>query len=91
MRAGMLAGTAYVAHRSGQRSTERGYAEAEQDQRLENLEARGAAPPPPAPAAAPAAGGSDLVSELSKLKGLLDSGALTQEEFDAAKAKLLAA
>src|SRR5436309_8301568 len=50
------------------------------------------APPPPAPvaaAAAPAAGG-DMVSKLKELKELLDVGALTQQEFDTAKQKLLA-
>jgi hypothetical protein len=31
----------------------------------------------------------DLVSRLRELKGLLDSGALTPQEFDAAKQKLL--
>ncbi len=32
----------------------------------------------------------DLYSELTKLKALLDSGAITQEEYDAQKKKLLA-
>jgi hypothetical protein len=32
----------------------------------------------------------DVVSRLRELKGLLDSGALTPEEFDAAKQRLLA-
>ena len=40
-----------------------------------------AAPPPPAPV--------DVVSRLRDLKELLDSGALTQQEFDAAKQRLL--
>ncbi|MFI5050381.1 MAG: SHOCT domain-containing protein [Gaiellales bacterium] len=31
-----------------------------------------------------------MASELVKLKGLLDQGVLTQEEFDQAKQKLLA-
>ena len=52
------------------------------------------APPPPAPAAppaaAPAAGGTDVVTQLTELAKLKDAGVLTQEEFDAAKAKLLA-
>ncbi|MGB9346012.1 MAG: SHOCT domain-containing protein [Ilumatobacteraceae bacterium] len=47
-----------------------------------------AAPPPPAPAAAPA--GDDLMAELSKLADLKAAGVLTDEEFAAAKAKLLA-
>jgi len=53
------------------------------------------APPPqqyaaPAPAAAPAAAPSpDLVGEISKLADLKAAGALTDAEFEAAKAKLL--
>ena len=43
-----------------------------------------------AAAPAPAAGG-DMVAQLTELKGLLDQGILTQEEFDAQKAKILAA
>jgi hypothetical protein len=37
--------------------------------------------------AAPSA--DESMDELTKLKGLLDSGALTQEEFDAQKQKIL--
>jgi hypothetical protein len=45
---------------------------------------------PPAAAPAPAAsGGTDVVAELTKLKGLLDAGVLTPEEFEAAKKKVL--
>ena len=40
-----------------------------------------AAAPPPQPV--------DVVSRLRDLKGMLDSGALTPQEFDAAKQKLL--
>ena len=45
------------------------------------------AAPTPEPAAAPT---GDLVSQLTDLGKLRDSGVLTPEEFDAAKAKLLA-
>jgi hypothetical protein len=45
-----------------------------------------APPPPPAPAAA---GGTDLVAEIQKLAALKDAGVLSDEEFAAAKAKLL--
>jgi Short C-terminal domain len=49
--------------------------------------AQAAAAPPPAPA--PAAGGTDLVAELQKLSALRDQGILSDDEFAAAKAKLL--
>jgi len=48
-----------------------------------------AAPPPPPPA--PAAGGSDLVTQLKELAALKEQGILTDAEFDAQKAKILAA
>lgn len=43
---------------------------------------------PPAPAAAPS-GGTDLIAELQKLAALKDAGLLSDDEFAAAKAKLL--
>jgi hypothetical protein len=46
------------------------------------------ASPTPAPAT-PAAGGEGKVEQLKSLKELLDSGILTQEEFDAEKQKIL--
>jgi hypothetical protein len=50
-----------------------------------------AAAPPPAPApAAPPAGGEDLMAQLRQLGELKAAGVLTEEEFAAAKAKLLA-
>ena len=45
-------------------------------------------PAAPAPATGAPAGGS-VVDELAKLKGLFDAGAITDEEFSAAKAKVL--
>ena len=49
-------------------------------------EAQGAAAPAPAPAAAPA---GDSTAELERLAALHQSGALSDEEFAAAKAKVL--
>jgi Short C-terminal domain len=43
---------------------------------------------PPAPA--PAAGGTNLTGQLQQLAQLKEAGALTEEEYAAAKAKLLA-
>ncbi len=49
-----------------------------------------AATPMPAPAAAAAAPSDDLLGQLQKLADLKAAGALTEEEFQLAKAKLLA-
>jgi hypothetical protein len=49
--------------------------------------AQAAAAPPPA--AAPAGGGTDLMSQLNQLGALHAQGILSDEEFSAAKAKLL--
>jgi hypothetical protein len=70
---------------------------AEMQAQVDALAAQQAAPaapapapaaPAPAPAAAPADGG--LMAELTKLAELKAAGILTDEEFSAAKAKLLA-
>lgn len=45
--------------------------------------------PPPAAAPTAPAGGVDIVAELQKLGSLKEAGILTDEEFSAAKAKLL--
>ena len=98
MRAAMVGGGAYVAGKHVAANQQR---EADQNAQIEDLQAQQAqqqapqaAPPPPPPAAAPpppaAAGGTDIASKLVELKGLMDQGVLTQEEFDQAKQKLLA-
>lgn len=70
---------------------------AEMQSQVDAMKAQQAAPPPPpapaapaapAPAAAPA-GSDDLMAQLSKLADLKAAGVLTEEEFAAAKAKLL--
>jgi hypothetical protein len=69
--------------------------ESQQDQRISDLESQQGgyqqappqyqqAPPPAAPAAAPS-----VYDQLSQLATLHDQGALTDDEFTAAKAKLL--
>ena len=45
--------------------------------------------PPPAAAAPAAAAGGDLAADLERLAGLRSQGLLTDEEFAAAKARLL--
>jgi small neutral amino acid transporter SnatA (MarC family) len=85
MRVAAGAATATVAYKAGQRRTQ-------QNQYNDQAQAASAqtqaAPPPAAPApAAPAA--TDSTAELERLAKLHESGALTDEEFAAAKSKLL--
>jgi uncharacterized membrane protein YebE (DUF533 family) len=75
MRVAAGAATATVAYKAGQRRTE---------QNQYNDQAQAA--PPPAPAA-PAP--TDSTAELERLAKLHESGALNDEEFAAAKSKLL--
>ncbi len=49
-----------------------------------------AAPPAAPPQAAPAAAPVDLVAEIQKLVDLRNAGALTEAEFEVAKARVLA-
>jgi Short C-terminal domain len=100
LRAAAVGGTAYVAgrHMANKANDQAAY-EAQQDQRISDLEQQQAppdqqyqqAPPryqqPPPPAAAPAA--PSIYDQLSQLATLHDQGALTDDEFAAAKAKLL--
>jgi hypothetical protein len=59
------------------------------DQEQQEYEAQQqAAPPPPEPAAA--SGTEDKLAELKQLGELKDSGVLTEAEFEAQKAKILA-
>jgi len=46
-------------------------------------------PPPPAPAPAAPAEGDDLVGRIQQLAGLREAGVLSEDEFAAAKGKLL--
>jgi protein involved in polysaccharide export with SLBB domain len=93
----VVAGTASavaggVRHRQDQK-----YASREQDAYNQQQDAydQGAAdaaaqqPPPPAPTA-PAGGGDDTMAELEKLADMKSRGLLTDDEFAAAKAKILA-
>lgn len=86
MRAAVVGGTAYYAGKKVSES--RAQTEA-QNQQIADLQGQQqyAQQAPPAPA--PAAAGDSIADQLTKLKGLLDSGVLTQAEFDAAKAKVL--
>jgi hypothetical protein len=78
-RAAVVGGTAYVAGKAGAASANRAAEE----------QAEQAAPPPPA--AAPPDGGMSeaVIQQLKDLASLHESGVLTDEEFNAQKAKLL--
>ena len=78
MRAAAVGGVAYAAGKKGANAAG---AEADPDAPAEQPEAEQQA------AAAPSA--DESMNELTKLKGLLDSGVLTQDEFDAQKQKIL--
>jgi hypothetical protein len=97
LRAAAVGGTAYaVGRHSGRQREETANAEADQDQRIADLEAQQQAPPaqyqqppPPPPQQAPPAQGSSMLDQLNQLNELHQQGALSDEEFTAAKAKLL--
>jgi hypothetical protein len=82
MRGAMVAGAGYAAGKS------------RANHQAQAAQAQQAAPPPPAPMeyeeveAAPSM--DQKVADLTQLKTLLDSGILTQEEFDAQKQAILA-
>ncbi len=99
-RGAMVAGTGYAVAKSGSRKQAAEQAQnqqmADQQQQIEQLQAQqvaqqAPAAPQPAPAAAPAppAAEEDRVDQLVKLKGLLDAGVLSDEEFAAEKARIL--
>jgi hypothetical protein len=87
LRAAMVGGSAYAAGKHVQRNQEHEY------QQDAQIAATQSAPPPAPMAAAPpppaAPSSADRVKALTDLKGLLDSGVLTQSEFDAEKTKIL--
>jgi hypothetical protein len=107
LRAAAIGGTYAAGRASGRRAEQQAYAEADQDQRISDLEASQAqtqqtqsqqaqyqqagVPPQAAPQQdAPAGGGSGYVlDQLTQLTAMHDQGALSDEEFAAAKAKIL--
>ena len=89
-RTAVIAGTATavsnrVSRRQANRWNQQEEAQYQQEQAAQPQYAQ-PAPPPPAPAA-PA---PDMVQQLKDLAELKDQGILTQAEFDALKAKILA-
>ena len=81
------AATAGIAYHAGQRRAEQ---DAYNEQAAEAYQATQAPPPQPSYAPAPAAAPpSDSIAELERLARLHESGALTDQEFAAAKARAL--
>ena len=93
LRAAAVGGTAYaVGRHSGRRREEQAYAESEQNQRIADLEQQQYQQQQyqqPPPQQAPPAQGPSMLDQLNQLNELRQQGALTDEEFAAAKAKLL--
>jgi membrane protease subunit (stomatin/prohibitin family) len=87
MRAAMVGGGAYMAGKHVQRNAQH---EMDQDAQLaETQQAQYAQPQYAQAPAQPAAPAVDPITALTQLKGLLDSGVLTQDEFDSEKQKIL--
>jgi hypothetical protein len=94
-----------VQHHQQQKYANQAAEQVEQDQAVQNQaeieqmqqqmaamqaqQAQAALPPQPAPAAAASVGGTDVTSRLKELSDLKAAGVLTDEEFAAAKAKVL--
>jgi Short C-terminal domain len=91
---GLLRGVARTAVVAGTATAVSGRVARRQNQRWAQQEGPQETPPEaalaPAPAAAPAAGGASTIDQLKELGELKDQGILTEEEFAAQKAKLLA-
>ena len=89
LRAAAVGGTAYAVGMSrGRHAETQQQAESDQNQRLSDLEQQ-QAPPAPAPEAPAAPATSSMLDQLTQLAALREQGALTDDEFTAAKAKLL--
>jgi len=90
LRAAAVGGTFAAGRAMGRRAEQRDYAESYQDQRINDLEGNQAAQQnqnaPPAQSAAP---GSPMLDQLNQLTALHQQGALSDEEFASAKAKIL--
>jgi phospholipase/lecithinase/hemolysin len=93
LRAAVVGGGAYMAGRSAaNRAADQQYRDASQEARLNDLEqaqAQAQVPAQQAPPAPAQTAGPSLMDQLSQLAELHKSGALTDDEFATAKAKLL--
>src|SRR5215471_9947068 len=88
-RTAVVAGTATAVSGRVARRQEEKYASQGQAAYEQQMAAQQAAAPPPQQAAPAAGGGDDMVAQLEQLSQLHNSGVLDDEQFEAAKAKLL--
>lgn len=92
MRAAVVGGGAYMVGKHAARGQQQ---EADQNAQIQDLQDQQAQQqyqqqaPPPAAAAPAAAGGEGIADQIAKLKSLFDSGALTQDEYNAAKQSVI--
>jgi Short C-terminal domain len=89
-RTAVITGTAKATSNAMDRKSQHRAAEQQASEEQQAMQAPPPAAPPPAPAPPPPpAGGDDLLAKLAQLGQLREQGLLTDEEFTAAKAKLL--
>ena len=94
MAAAMVGGASYLGARAGQNAAmnqqNEQAMEADQSARIAQLEQQQYAQQQPPPAAPAAPAQSEMTTKLMELKNLHDQGVLTDDEFAAAKQKLIA-
>jgi phospholipase/lecithinase/hemolysin len=90
LRAAVVGGGAYMAgkHMANAQADQQ-YQDATQDQRLASMEQQQAQQAQQAPVPAPRAAGPSMADQLNQLADLHNQGMLSDDEFAAAKAKLL--
>jgi phospholipase/lecithinase/hemolysin len=90
LRAAVVGGGAYMAgkHMANAQADQQ-YQDASQEPRLANLEQQQAQQAQQAPVPAPRAAGPSMADQLNQLADLHNQGMLSDDEFAAAKAKLL--
>jgi hypothetical protein len=88
LRAAAVGGTFAAGRAMGRRSEQQAYAEDDQDQRISSLEQQQQAQARQQPQGS-AGAGSPVLDQLGQLTAMLEQGALTDDEFAAAKSKIL--